>query len=392
MRGIAEVSASRIDFRLADGRRRVFRLCRRTRKLCRGRSASLVIFEEFAHFDPTAGPGSDQRLYLALRRRCGASARWRRWLRSVRRMVNRGSSLSCSATRGRCVEFGSSYSGCGLGGHPTYTDEQRDADRVELGEDGFAEEVGAEFVSGRGSFFDRRGFTSIRGGFARPGHGPGCRLDRGVQLDRSGGDGWPAWLLTQMALALGAVAALKPNRGKASSESFESERKRQDEMMEKVWEIIGPYSPRGVADLHKGGPIKSWLGRQGCSVTLTPPTGTLQKQQFVSLRARLEDGSLRAWSHPQLLQDLRRVRATDGDKIYLPKVGGSHCDAAVALSLAAWEHSRCSVGTVQFPKGRVATRSDQPVHLPTARPAGIPDWQWRLHRRQFTPKPEGTRL
>ena len=60
-------------------------------------------------------------------------------------------------------------------------------------------------------------------------------------------------------------------------------------------------------------------------------------QQFVALKARLEDGSLRAWANPQLIQDLRRVRTTEGGKIHLPKFRGSHCDTVVALASAAWE-------------------------------------------------------
>ncbi len=151
--------------------------------------------------------------------------------------------------------------------------------------------------------------------------------------------------------------------------------------------------------------MRSYFGRQGCRVNLVPPTGTLQMQQFVALKARLEDGSLRVWAQPQLIQDLRRVRTTDGGKIHLPKFRGSHCDTVVALASAAWELKEGREATLHVPEGRVDIRptaarsalappSETPggnvtPGRPLARPPGVPDWQWKRHlqiRRQGRPQ------
>lgn len=340
LRSMAEVSASRIDFTLADGRRSCIAAMPANAKTVRGRSASLVIFEEFAHFDTTAGPGSDQRLYLALRP-------------SMRRFGDAARVVAISTPNGESGKFFELFRDARAGVlrsalatqlaawevDPSYGEEQREADRLELGEDGFAEEVGAEFVSGRGSFFDLSG-VSFAAAPAAPGEGKGwvAGLDAAFSSDRFGVAVVGESLAEPGLLVVGAVAALEPKRGrKPALESFEGERRRQDAMLDEVWGLIEPYKPRAVADLHKGGPVRSYLGRLGCAVQLLAPTGPLQKQQFVSLRTRLEDGSLRAWSQPQLVTDLRRVRATEGDAIHLPRSGGGHCDAAVALSLAAWE-------------------------------------------------------
>jgi hypothetical protein len=228
---------------------------------------------------------------------------------------------------------------------PTYSQELRDADRAELGEDGFAEEIGAEFITGRGSFFDMSAIRfEERPALASEGDSWVCGLDVGLSSDFFGvalvGQSWnePDVLL------VGALAGINPadvRVRKASAESLQDARSREDSMFARAWAVAAPYAPtRGVADSHKGGPARSYFGRQGCDVELVPPTGPLEMQRFVSLKARLEDGSLRCWAHPQLIQDLRRVRTTEGGKIHLPKFRGSHCDTVVALAAAAWEHNQ----------------------------------------------------
>ena len=396
LRGMAEVSASRIEFRLPDGRRSCIVALPANAKTVRGRSASLVILEEFAHFDQSAGPGSDERLYRALRpsmRRFGSLAKLvaistpsgesgRFW--ELHRDAEQGVLPSATAVRLSAWEV-----------DPSYGEEQREADRAELGEDGFAEECGAEFVTGSGSFFDLSG-VRFEGRPAAPEEGTGwvCGLDAAFSSDLFGIACVGRSRSDPNQLVVGAVAALKPKRSrKASEESFEDERARQDSILAQVAEIVAPYSPRGVADLHKGGPVKSYLGRQGVAVKLITPSDPLTKQRSVSLRARLEDGSLRAWAHAQLIQDLRRIRATDADRIHLPKQrNGSHCDAAVALSLAVWELKESSDGRLLVPEGRIPEQASipGPSHTPLgqtmpsrppSRPLGVPDWQWKRTQR-----------
>src|SRR4029077_12726072 len=148
-------------------------------------------------------------------------------------------------------------------------------------------------------------------------------------------------------LLVGAVAGINPadvRIRRASKESLADARMREDSMFVKAWAVAAPYAPtRGAADSHKGGPVSNYFARKGCEVELVAPTATLQLQQFGSRKARLEDGSLQCWAQPQLLQDLRRVRTTEGGKIFLPKFRGSHCDTVVALAAAAWAHSEGGV-------------------------------------------------
>ena len=220
-----------------------------------------------------------------------------------------------------------------------------------------------------------------------------CGIDVGLSSDFFGVALVGRSLADSGALLVGAVDGINPagvRVRKASQESLEDVRDREDSMFARAWGLAEPYSPtRGVADSHKGGPVRSYFGRQGCRVELVPPTGTLQMQQFVALKARLEDGSLRAWAQPQLIQDLRRVRTTEGGKIHLPKFRGSHCDTVVALASAAWELKDGTPGQLLIPQGRLPERrSNEQTSREGVRPRpaaifppGTPAWQKRLTRQ-----------
>jgi hypothetical protein len=344
--GMAEVGVTQITFSLPDGRRSRIRALPASAKTTRGMSASLAIFEEFAHFTESSGPGSDERVYRAVRP-------------SLRRFAGKAKTLCISTPNGQSGKFYEMFRDAEAGVlpsavavkaptwevDPTYDEAQRDADRAELGEDGFAEEVGAEFVTGRGSFFD---VSAVRFGErpAMPSEAQSwtCGVDVGLSSDFFGVALVGESYAERGVLLVGAVAGINPAEVRVRSardESLEDSRAREDSMFAKAWAVAAPYAPtRGVADSHKGGPVRSYFGRRGCDVELVPPTDTLQMQQFVALKARLEDGSLRCWAHPQLVQDLRRVRTTEAGKIHLPKFRGSHCDTVVALASAAWEHSQ----------------------------------------------------
>ncbi len=414
---MARFSSDRIDFDLGNGRRTCIRAMPANSKTLRSKSASLCIVEEHAHFDDTAGPGSDERIYRALRP-------------SMRRFGEKGKVLTVSTPHGESGKFYELFRDAETGAlpqavavrapswevDPTYTQAQQDADRAELGEDGFAEEVGAEFVSGRGSFFDLEG---VRFEAAPVPPEEGRRwvigLDAAFSADMFGVAIVGESRSDPNRLVVGAVAALAPERlVAASQESLEDEHARQATMLDRVWEIVAPYAERegsrGVSDLHKGGPVKSYFGRRGLAVTLEVPTQPRQMQMFVALKTRLEDASLRCWAHPQLVVDLRRVRA-EGGRIHLPRFKGSHCDAAVALATAAFEFQGSSEGRIIAPPqnmrvpreadriGRGSTRADMggevtdrgawiPDRHP-AIPAGTPDWMARRTRRILREQPPG---
>jgi phage terminase large subunit-like protein len=345
---MAEVAVTQITFNLPDGRRSRIRALPASAKTTRGMSASLAIYEEHAHFDQTSGPGSDERVYKAVRP-------------SLRRFAGAAKVLSISTPSGQSGKFYQLFLDASTGVlpsaaavkmptwavDPTYDQEQQDADRAELGEDGFAEEIEASFISGRGSFFDVSAIDFAEAP-AAPSEleSPCCGVDVGLASDFFGVAVVGRSYSEPDVLLVGAIGAIDPAEVRvreARSESLEDAHARESSMFARAWAVAAPYSPtRGVADSHKGGPLRSYFGRLGCDVELVPPTATLQMQQFVALKARLEDGSLRCWAHPQLIQDLRRVRTTDGGKIYLPKFRGSHCDTVVALASAVWEFSEYS--------------------------------------------------
>lgn len=343
LRSMAKFSATRIDFSLPSGRSTVIRALPANSKTLRGMSASLVVGEEFAHFSSgTGGPGSDERMYRALRP-------------SMRRFGSKARMLLVSTPDGEHGKFFELFRDAESGAlpmsravrapswevDPTYDEAQREADRHELGEDGYAEEVGAEFITGRSTFFDLDGIAFATAP-ALPSEGKKwiAGLDAAFSEDFFGVCVVGESIASPGTLVLGAAAAIKPERTKrADSETFEDQRRREDTIMHRVLEVLEPYAPsRAVADRHKGGPVRTFLGRQGISVNLITPSSTRDKQMFVSTKSRLEDGTLRLWAHAQLMQDLRRVRTTDSDKIHLPKLkGAGHCDVAMALALATFE-------------------------------------------------------
>ena len=221
---------------------------------------------------------------------------------------------------------------------PSLDDAWVERKRAELGDDACAE-YGAELVAGAGQFFDLRDIEFDEAPF-RPedasswvaGCDPAFAFDRfgvvlvGEALDEPG------------VFLVGAVEAIDPGERRRS---WEARRAREDQTLAKVWEILEPYSAarplKVVSDQHQADGIRSYLGRKGVEVEIVNITGPIQTAGFVSLRARLVDGSLRLWKHGLLLEELRRIRtARTAESIVLPRFAGGHCDAASALALACY--------------------------------------------------------
>ena len=219
---------------------------------------------------------------------------------------------------------------------PDVDPEWLDARRAELGEALYAQEFEASFTDAGGSFFD---LNEIE--FDEAPALPGDATRWLAALD-------PAWHRDSFGVALigqsrehrdellvGELAALAPH-GKARS--FEQRRAREDATLAAVWELIAPFEPwKIVTDQHNSAAIESYFARRGVQVEVVNLTSPIQTAAFTSLRARLVDGSLRCWRHPELIEDLRRVRARDNETIQLPRYGDSHCDLAAALALGCYE-------------------------------------------------------
>jgi hypothetical protein len=220
-----------------------------------------------------------------------------------------------------------------------------DGERAKLGDDRYRQELGADFVSGAGQFFDLRGIDFEAGPVApEDGRRWVCGMDPAYHGDRYG-----LALVGESAhepglLVVGAVDAIEP---KGAKNSREGRRQREDTTLAKVWSILEPYAERGLriaSDQHDADAVRSYFGRLGCAVTIHNLTGPLQSSAFTAVRTRLMDGSLRLWRHPLLIEELRRVRAKDTERIDLPRFGGGHCDAASALSLAVYEQRHVQAG------------------------------------------------
>jgi hypothetical protein len=133
-------------------------------------------------------------------------------------------------------------------------------------------------------------------------------------------------------------------------------------MLDAAWEVVKDYAETpgasGVADTHKGGPLRSHMGRNGLPVTLISPSSTIDMQRCVGLRQRLEEESITLHdAELQLVRDLKRVRVGAAGKIVFPREsGGGHCDCGQALLAAAHAHgSRRGA-----PQGRPGPRPAMP--------------------------------
>jgi GNAT superfamily N-acetyltransferase len=363
LRGFAVTTATRLDFRIprtrADGttfeaRTSIRALAANSRTL-RGLSSSLIVCDELAHFTDAGGPSSDERMWTAL-------------LPSTRMFGPEARVIASSTPAGMHGKFYELFEQASAGLLPSsiavqaatgdvvpnVDPEWLEGQRTELGEGLWRQEYFGEFISGAGSFFGDLDALEFEDGPALPGDADTwtAAVDPSFHGDKFGVALLGESLQESGQLILGPVAALEPV---GNARSFEQRRAREDATLAAVWELIEPYHPaRVVTDQHQASAIESYFGRRGVRVEVVNLTGAKQTAAFVTLRSRLVDGSLRLWRHPQLIEDLRRVRAKDSESISLPRYGGSHCDAAAALALGCLQlaprASRAFAAPAQSPR------------------------------------------
>ena len=336
---LVTVKADRIDFLLPGGARTAIRALPANSRSVRGVSASMLILDEFAHFTDTAGPASDERMFAALEP-------------STRVFGGLARVLVISTPYGETGRFFELFHAAQSGAlpsaravhapvwevDPTLGDEWLERKRIEVGEDTFRQEYGAEFVAGGGQFFDLRG-VEFESGAVAPEDGKGwvAGLDPAFHNDQFGVAVVGESVHVPGVLVTGIVDGIKPG---GKRKSLELRRGREDATLERVAGLLEPYGGHGlrvVTDQHQADAVRSHFGRLGWGVSVVNLTGPLQTAAFTSTRTRLMDGSLRLWRHQQLLEELRRVRARDTESIDLPRFGGSHCDIASALALAVYQ-------------------------------------------------------
>jgi len=98
-----------------------------------------------------------------------------------------------------------------------------------------------------------------------------------------------------------------------------------------------------VTDQFAAKAVVERLQRAGLAVKTEAMTASSKTAIFSELRARLYDGTLELYEHPDLLAELRRLRTrftAGAAAVVNPRVGRSHGDLAQATALAVWQQSR----------------------------------------------------
>jgi hypothetical protein len=146
-------------------------------------------------------------------------------------------------------------------------------------------------------------------------------------------------------LLVGLVRSWLPPRRKAGS--LEAAREIEDTVLAEVAQVCRLFGARALTDQYKAAGVVEPLQRLGVSVRSEPMTVPVKDSAFGFLRGRVNDGSLELYEHPDLLRELRALRtryAAGRSSVITPKLNRSHCDLAVALSLAVFEHDRRGLG------------------------------------------------
>jgi hypothetical protein len=235
LRSLASVKADRIDFAFPSGARTAIRAMPANSRSVRGLSASLIVFDEFAHFTDTAGPASDERMFEALEP-------------STRVFRDKAKVLVISTPFGE-NKFHELFGAAESGVLPSATavaapvwdvdlslDEAwKDARRAELGEDTFRQEYGAEFVAGGGAFFDLRGIE-FESGPAQPEEGRRwvAGLDAAFTADKFGVCLVGESVSEPGVLVVGVVDAIEPG---SRLRSLDLRRGREDRTLSRVGEL-----------------------------------------------------------------------------------------------------------------------------------------------------------
>ncbi len=144
-------------------------------------------------------------------------------------------------------------------------------------------------------------------------------------------------------LVLGPVGAIMPQFKRGWT--FELKRREQDRVLKEIATLARRYSAHAIVDQHQSTAVVERLRRHGVSASVWTMTRETKMAAFRELRDRLYDGSLILPDHPDLLDEIRRVRLKleqGGAKIILPKSSKGHCDMVQALAVGVF-HRRVTV-------------------------------------------------
>jgi Terminase large subunit, T4likevirus-type, N-terminal len=342
LRELAEVRSSVISFKLPSGAQTELRSLATNPGTVRGRVASLCIADELAHMSSDlAGWNSDSKMIEALEG-------------STSSFVDKSKLICVSTPAGEFGEFFRLFTEARDGRIPNAralhsaawelnealnSDAWRDSKIRLLGLDGFRQEHGGEFVVGGGSFFN---LAELRFELPSPAHPDEASewvigLDVAFHSDNCGLAAVGRSVEDPAILTTGALWAIEPG---PAAPSLSGRRGREDATLQRVWELIQPFRhkiSKIVTDQHDAVSVQSYFGNLGVEVQVQNITGPILTEQMVMVRSRLTTGGLRCFPDPQLIEDLKRVRARRGSEaIVLPHYAGGHCDELAALGQAIY--------------------------------------------------------
>jgi len=211
--------------------------------------------------------------------------------------------------------------------------------------DSFRSEYLAEFTGSGGAYLDFDRFTVADRGEIAPDDATNwvAALDPAFSSDPFGLAlvGRPKDPKEHGRLLLGLAHAWLPPKKKGAS--FEERRAIEDQLLDGVAEVCKRYRARVVTDQFAAKAVVERLQRAGLSVKTEAMTASSKTAIFSELRARLYDGSLELYEHPDLLAELRRLRTrftAGAAAVVNPRVGRSHGDLAQACALGVWQQAR----------------------------------------------------
>ena len=275
LEALATVTADEITFRLPSGARTALRALPANPRSVRGMSASLVIADEAAHFQREDQLSNDVEMIRALEGSMNAFE-----AHGVGKMI------LISTPRGEVGEFYRLFTEArdGLLDHAAVVhapawllnealdnEEWKESKRKLLGSDAFDQEHGAEFLTAASAFLDLRN-VEFADGPARPEDGRRwiAALDPGFARDQFGVAVLGESVHEPGVLVLGACEGISPGKRLLS---LERRRAREDRVLDEVWQLIAPYQPRVISDVHMGDAIQSHFGRRGLSVQIVESVG-----------------------------------------------------------------------------------------------------------------------
>jgi hypothetical protein len=231
--------------------------------------------------------------------------------------------------------------------NPTIGPAFLEAERLTLGEEHFRSEYLASFEGGGGQFFSideiREVVSQRREALPSDGRGWVCALDP----SSGGGDPFACVLVGRDTrpgfegrLIVGQVERWLPRRSKLPL-SLRSRAERDlwvDSVLDRVAATAKRFRAAVVSDQHVPGVVVDELHKRGVhGVRIVPWTATSRTDAFQALRARVATERIELVQNEQLLAELRRVRTrfrAGSSIVEVPRIGDSHGDLAMALSLA----------------------------------------------------------